>query len=149
LKPFLQFANECLSAEWPAGALGRAYRVARGGIEALAQERLRIAGAIKQRRRRDQSVVPRREVHPRAGPTPVARSPDKLSPHGVQLNIARTGKKTFFIYGKRGKTSLPGITAPALAEINFSGVAPVGLGERCPQPLLVGRYKNKMNMVRH
>ena len=149
MKPFLQFANECLSAKRQAGALRRAYRIARGGIEALAQERLPVADAVKQRRRRDHSVAPPREVRPRTRPAPLAGSFYKPGPHGVQLDVTRAGKKIIFIHREGGKSSLPEITAPTLAEIHVPGIPPMGLGERCLLPLRIARQKDQMNRVRH
>jgi hypothetical protein len=77
------------------------------------------------------------------------RLPYKARPHRIELHIADRCQEITFIHHKRGKSSLPQVTAPAFPEIHVPGVSPVRLAKGSPQPPFGVRHCNQVYMIGH
>src|SRR5690606_9421677 len=127
--------------QWPPGAQPRldrfrrllAFRTEVARLQPVPQQRPPVPHMPAERRNVGQRVVGHplaRKVAAHARPAPVIRPRYHPGGHRVPLDIAHRRHQMRVVHRVGGKTPLEQVPAPALAEIDMAGVAPMRLAQR-------------------
>ena len=145
----LEPVDQSVLSEWSAGALASAQTLI-GGLDVVVGEKGGPVGHEgEQRPTLGQPVGAVPEMTARARPGPLVRPSAEPGAHRVAFDIAGGGEEVRLVEDAGSEPPLPEIAAPALAQVDRTGIAPMGLAQAVGEPLGGVRHEDQMDVVGH
>jgi hypothetical protein len=95
------------------------------------------------------TIVAKSYERPRARPRPVHRPLAQARADRIHRDVPDRRHQMIFVHRNATESALPEMPGPTLPGVHMAGVSTMQRGERSPQPVVVRRHQDQVNMVGH